>query len=148
MECHRDVIVFRPPRPVGIPAIAQVIGFHHRKPSVNRRLVIRQASALKTELHHNGKVVPVAVRHLRMGALVEPCVQVYDLAPGEVRGEFIPQQGKPQTVGRHLDQTLIVGAGFAPVTVTVRIGAEFDRGKVFFAKGAGIAGCQQRKQPP
>ncbi|MRI62246.1 KpsF/GutQ family sugar-phosphate isomerase, partial [Enterococcus faecalis] len=42
----------------------------HRKPSVNRRLVIRQPGALKTELHHNGKVVPVAVRHLRMSSTV------------------------------------------------------------------------------
>ena len=148
MESHGDVIVFRAAGTVGVPAVAEIVGIHQRKAVVNGGLIVRQAGALKAELDHNGKIVPVAVRHLRVGDLVEPRVQVHHLAPGKVRGEFISQQSEPQTVGRHLHQTLIVRAGFTPVAGALRVGTKLNGSKVLLAERRAFAGCHQRKQPP
>ena len=148
MEGHGDVVIFRTAWAIGIPAVAEVVGVHQRKAVVNGGLVIRQTGAFKAELNHNGKVVPVAVRHLRVGDLVEPRMQVHHFTFRKAGGKFISQQRKPQTVSRHLHQTLIVRAGFAPVAAALRVGTELNGSKVLLAERRAFAGRHQRKQPP
>ncbi|MNQ82194.1 hypothetical protein D3C85_972390 [compost metagenome] len=145
---HRDVIVFWAAHAIGIPAIAQIVGVHRRKAVIDSRLIERQSGAFKTELDHNGKIVPVAVRHLGIGDLIQPRVQILHLALAEQICEAVLQQRQPEAIGRHLHQTLIVRRGFAPVACTVRIGALLNRGDVFLAIGRAVARCQQRKQAP
>ena len=148
MKCHRDVVVFWPPRTIRIPTVAEVIGVHHGEAAIDRLLIIRQPGAFKTKLNHNGKVVPVTVRHLRIGNLIEPRMQVHHLALGEQLGEFVLQQRQPEAVRCHLDQALIVRFGFAPVACALRIGPLLDGRDVFVAKRRGVARRHQWKQPP
>ncbi len=148
VERHRDVVVFRPAGAIGVPAVAKIVGFHHLKATVDRRLIVRQPGALKAQLDNHREIVPVAVRHLGIGDLIQPAVQICQFCVAEMRGQFVLQQRQPQAVGGHFDQPLIVRPGFAPVGRAVRIGAKLNGRNILVAERRLCPARQQREQPP
>ena len=61
MEAHRDVIVARPSRTIGIPAIAEVVVLHGSKMIFQRLRVGRHAAIMEADLHQNREEVPVVI---------------------------------------------------------------------------------------
>ena len=148
MERHRNIVVLRATRTIGVPAVAKIVGFHHVEATVNCRLIVRQPGALKAQLDNHREIVPVAVRHLGIGDLIQPAVQICQFCVAEMRGQFVLQQRQPQAVGGHFDQPLIVRPGFAPVGRALRVGTEFNGRDVLVAERHFRPARQQREQAP
>ena len=61
MEAHRDVIVARPARTIGVPAIAEIVMLHGSKMVLQRLRVGRHAAVMEADLHQNREEVPVVI---------------------------------------------------------------------------------------
>ena len=61
MEAHRDVIVARPARTIGVPAIAKIVVLHGSEVIFQRLRMGRHATIMEANLHQNRKEVPIVI---------------------------------------------------------------------------------------
>ena len=92
VEAHRNVIVPRPVRAIGIPAVAQVVAFHGVKMRFPHLRIGRHPGVMKTDLYQNGKEVPVIVRDRLRLALLQPAPEMGFLLLVEMSQHAIARQ--------------------------------------------------------
>ena len=126
-------IVVSPSRyAVPVPAVPDIAALDESGIGIKAFLGILPPDHLQRSVHDDAEEVPVALWHLMVVYLVQPCGKVILRLLGERLPEQLRYSNEAEGYGGHLHEPLVVVGRVPPVLSRGRIGARFQPLQIMF----------------